>query len=96
MKFSLDEINSKENLLPGITLGFESYDSCMQPAVVMRPVLQLLTKESTEELDVTCNYTNYKPRVIAIIGPNSSELVPVIGKLIGFFLMPLVSCHQKC
>ncbi|XP_016429285.1 taste receptor type 1 member 3-like [Sinocyclocheilus rhinocerous] len=91
MKFSLDEINSKENLLPGITLGFESYDTCMQPAVVMRPVLQLLTKESTEELDVTCNYTDYKPRVIAIIGPSNSELVPVIGKLIGFFLIPLIS-----
>ncbi|XP_052465223.1 taste receptor type 1 member 3 [Carassius gibelio] len=91
MKFSLDEINSKEYLLPGITLGFESYDTCMQPAVVMRPVLQLLTKESTKELDIACNYTDYKPRVIAIIGPNSSELVPVIGKLIGFFLMPLIS-----
>ncbi|KAI2659002.1 Taste receptor type 1 member 3 [Labeo rohita] len=91
MKFCLDEINSKPNLLPGITLGFESYDTCMQPAVVMRPVLQLLTRESTEELDVACNYTDYKPRVIAIIGPNSSELVPVIGKLIGFFLMPLIS-----
>uniref|UniRef100_A0A8C1IW17 Taste receptor type 1 member 3 n=1 Tax=Cyprinus carpio TaxID=7962 RepID=A0A8C1IW17_CYPCA len=91
MKFSLDEINSKENLLPGITLGFESYDTCMQPAVVMRPVLQLLTKESTEELDIACNYTDYKPRVIAIIGPNNSELVPVIGKLIGFFSMPLVN-----
>lgn len=93
MKFSVDEINSKEDLLPGITLGFESYDTCMQPAVVMRPVLQLLTKESTEELDISCNYTDYKTRVIAIIGPNNSELVPVIGKLIGFFLMPLVSCH---
>uniref|UniRef100_A0A8C1H935 Taste receptor type 1 member 3 n=3 Tax=Cyprinus carpio TaxID=7962 RepID=A0A8C1H935_CYPCA len=91
MKFSLDEINSKENLLPGITLGFESYDTCMQPAVVMRPVLQLLTKESTEELDIACNYTDYKPRVIAVIGPNNSELVPVIGKLIGFFSMPLIS-----
>ncbi|XP_051769381.1 taste receptor type 1 member 3 isoform X2 [Ctenopharyngodon idella] len=91
MKFSVDEINSLEDLLPGITLGFESYDTCMQPAVVMKPVLQLLTKESTEELDISCNYTDYKTRVIAIIGPNSSELVPVIGKLIGFFLMPLIS-----
>lgn len=93
MKFSVDEINSIEDLLPGITLGFESYDTCMQPSIVMRPVLQLLTKESTEELDITCNYTDYKTRVIAIIGPSNSELVPVIGKLIGFFRMPLVSCH---
>ncbi|XP_067287906.1 taste receptor type 1 member 3 [Pseudorasbora parva] len=91
MKFSVDEINSKKDLLPGIVLGFETYDTCMQPAVVMKPVLQFLTKESTEELYVNCNYTNYKARVIAIVGPNNSELVPVIGKLIGFFLMPLIS-----
>ncbi|XDV51232.1 hypothetical protein PO909_020153 [Leuciscus waleckii] len=71
MKFSVDEINSIEELLPGITLGFESYDSCMQPAVVMRPVLQLLTKESTGELDITCNYTDYKTRVIISYGATS-------------------------
>jgi len=95
MKFSVDEINTLKDLLPGITLGFESYDSCMQPAVIMRPVLQLLTKESTGEVDVTCNYTDYKTRVIAIIGPSTSELVPIIGKLMGFFFMPLVSYHIK-
>jgi len=93
MKFSVDEINTLKDLLPGITLGFESYDSCMQPGIVIRPVLQLLRKESTGDVDVACNYTDYKTRVIAIIGPNNSELVPIIGKLMGFFLMPLVSCH---
>ncbi|TRY76144.1 hypothetical protein DNTS_031477 [Danionella cerebrum] len=91
MKFTVDEINSKDNLLPGISLGFENYDTCMQPAVVMKPTLQLLTKELTDELEVTCDYTNYKPRVMAIIGPYSSELVKVIGKLTGFFLMPQIS-----
>lgn len=91
MKYCVDEINANQDLLPGIKLGFESFDSCQQPSVVIWPVLQFLTKEATEEMDITCNYTDYKPRVTAIIGPNNSELVPVIGKLIGFFLMPLVS-----
>lgn len=91
MKFTVDEINSKKDILPGITLGFESYDTCMQPAVIMKPVLQLLTQESTDELDIYCNYTNYKPRVMAIIGPDSSDVVPDAGKLIGFFLMPMIS-----
>lgn len=93
MKYCVDEINAKPDLLPGIKLGFESFDTCQQPSVVIWPVLQFLTKEATEEMDITCNYTDYKPRVIAIVGPNNSELVPVIGKLIGFFLMPLVSFH---
>ncbi|XP_055040994.1 taste receptor type 1 member 3 [Misgurnus anguillicaudatus] len=91
MKYCVDEINANTNLLPGIKLGFENYDTCQQPSVVMWPVLQFLTRENTEEMDISCNYTDYKPRVIAIIGPNNSELVPVIGKLIGFFLMPLIS-----
>ncbi|KAA0707507.1 Taste receptor type 1 member 3 [Triplophysa tibetana] len=91
MKYCVDEINANQDLLPGIKLGFENFDSCQQPSVVIWPVLQFLTKEATEEMDITCNYTDYKPRVTAIIGPNNSELVPVIGKLIGFFLMPLIS-----
>ncbi|XP_051957904.1 taste receptor type 1 member 3 [Xyrauchen texanus] len=91
MKYSVDKINAEPDLLPGITLGFENFDTCMQPAVVMKPVLQFLTKETSDVMEISCNYTDYKPRVIAIIGPNNSDLVPHIGKLIGFFLMPLIS-----
>uniref|UniRef100_A0A8B9H395 Taste receptor type 1 member 3 n=1 Tax=Astyanax mexicanus TaxID=7994 RepID=A0A8B9H395_ASTMX len=91
MKYTIDEINATPGLLPGVTLGFESYDCCRQPAVIMKPTLRFLTTGSTEELEVKCNYTEYMTHVTAVIGPCNSEIAAVIGKLLGFFLMPQVS-----
>lgn len=90
MKYAVDEINSNQTLLPGIKLGYEIFDTCLQSAVIMNPTISLLTEKSNGELDVECNYTNYETRIAAVIGPYSSEMVSVIGKLLGFFLMPQV------
>ncbi|KAM6980697.1 taste receptor type 1 member 3 [Aplochiton taeniatus] len=91
MKYTVDEINAKQNLLPGVTLGYEIFDTCKQSAVIVKPTLFFLTEEATSELAVMCNYTDYETRVAAVIGPQTSEMVEVIGKLLGFFLMPQIS-----
>lgn len=90
MKFSVDYINADSTILPGIKLGFETYDTCRQPAVIMKPTLLFLSEGSTEEVAVKCNYTDYVTRVVAVIGPYISEMVGVVGKLLGFFLIPQV------
>uniref|UniRef100_A0A3P8ZY35 Taste receptor type 1 member 3 n=1 Tax=Esox lucius TaxID=8010 RepID=A0A3P8ZY35_ESOLU len=91
MKFTVDEINANSNLLPGIRLGYELFDTCSQSAVIVKPTLYFLTQGSSGELAVMCNYTDYMTRVVAVIGPFSSEMTFAIGQLLGFFLMPLVS-----
>ncbi|XP_075997299.1 taste receptor type 1 member 3 [Genypterus blacodes] len=91
MKYTVDEINANQALLPGIRLGYEIFDTCLQSAVIVDPTLLFLTEKSNRELDVECDYTNYETRVAAVIGPFSSEMVSVIGKLLGFFLMPQIS-----
>ncbi|KAL6464954.1 hypothetical protein MHYP_G00272710 [Metynnis hypsauchen] len=91
MKYTVDEINATPDLLPDVTLGFESHDCCRQPAVIMKPTLRFLTTGSSDELEVKCNYTEYMTHVTAVIGPCNSEIAAVIGKLLGFFLMPQVS-----
>ncbi|XP_071382472.1 taste receptor type 1 member 3 [Centroberyx affinis] len=91
MKYTVDEINAKQMLLPGIKLGYEIYDTCRQSAVIVKPTISFLTEKSIRELAVMCNYTNYETRIAAVIGPYSSEMVSVIGKLLGFFLMPQIS-----
>ncbi|XP_068172336.1 taste receptor type 1 member 3 [Antennarius striatus] len=91
MKYAVDEINANPILLPGIKLGYEIYDTCRQSAVIMKPTLSFLTAKSKNVLSVECNYTNYETRVTAVIGPYSSEMVSVVGKLLGFFLMPQIS-----
>lgn len=90
MKFSVDYINADQRILPGIKLGFETYDTCTQPAVIMKPTLLFLSEGSTGEVAVRCNYTDYATRVVAVIGPYSSEMVSIVGKLLGFFLIPQV------
>ncbi|KAF3856161.1 hypothetical protein F7725_016884 [Dissostichus mawsoni] len=91
MKYAVDEINSKQLLLPGMKLGYEIYDTCRESAVILQPTMSFLTAKSNKVLSVECNYTNYETSISAVIGPMSSEMVSVIGKLLGFFLMPQVS-----
>lgn len=90
MKYTVDEVNANQTLLPGIKLGFEIHDTCGQSAVIMRPTISYLTAKSEKVLFVKCNYTDYETSMAAVIGPNNSEMVSVIGKLLGFFLMPQV------
>ncbi|KAM9410617.1 LOW QUALITY PROTEIN: taste receptor type 1 member 3 [Pholidichthys leucotaenia] len=91
MKFAVDEINANQLLLPGIKLGYDVYDTCMQSAVIVRPTMSFLTEKANKTLFVECNYTDYETSISAVIGPYSSEMVSVIGKLLGFFLMPQIS-----
>lgn len=96
MKYAVDEINAKKVLLPGIKLGYEIHDTCRQSAVVLKPTIAYLTAKSNNLLAVQCNYTNYETSIAAVIGPYNSELVAVIGKLLGFFLMPQVWLQIHC
>ncbi|AWP02602.1 putative taste receptor type 1 member 3 [Scophthalmus maximus] len=91
MKYAVDEVNGNQILLPGIKLGYEIYDTCRQSAVIVKPTLSFLTAKSTKALSVECNYTDYETSISAVIGPWSSEMVSVIGKVLGFFLMPQIS-----
>ncbi|XP_068598905.1 taste receptor type 1 member 3 [Brachionichthys hirsutus] len=91
MKYAVDEINANPVLLPGIKLGYEIHDTCRQSAVIAKATLSFLTAKSDNVLPVKCNYTNYETIVSAVIGPYSSEMVSVVGKLLGFFLMPQIS-----
>ncbi|XP_070815693.1 taste receptor type 1 member 3 [Chaetodon trifascialis] len=93
MKYAVDEINAKQILLPGIKLGYEIYDTCTQSAIIVKPVISFLAEKSKSNrvLSVECNYTNYETSISAVIGPYTSEMVSVIGKLLGFFLVPQIS-----
>ncbi|KAK5872651.1 hypothetical protein PBY51_013333 [Eleginops maclovinus] len=91
MKYAVDEINANQILLPGMKLGYEIYDTCRESAVIVQPTMSFLTAKSNKALSVECNYTNYETSISAVIGPMSSEMVSIIGKLLGFFLMPQVS-----
>ncbi|KAJ7306407.1 hypothetical protein JRQ81_009755 [Phrynocephalus forsythii] len=91
MKLAVEEINNSTTLLPGITLGYDIYDTCQEPMVALRPSMLFLSRAGTHSIRVLCNYTDYKTRVLAVIGPHDSELATVTAKLFSFFLVPQVS-----
>lgn len=91
MKFAIEEINNSTKLLPGIRLGYDIYDTCMEPVVALQPSLLFLTKNGTGSIGVLCNYSDYQTQVTAVIGPHNSELCMVTAKLFGYFLIPQVT-----
>lgn len=97
MKFAIDQINNSTSLLPGVKLGYDIYDTCFEPLAALQPSLLFLTRNGTTGIGVVCNYTNYQPRVTAVIGPHKSDLCLVTAKLFSFFLIPQVKrlCKNK-
>ncbi|XP_027754799.1 taste receptor type 1 member 3, partial [Empidonax traillii] len=91
MRFAIDEINNSTSLLPGVTLGYDMYDTCFEPLVALQPSLLFLTRNGTTGIGVLCNSTDCQPRVTAVIGPHKSDLCLVTAKLFSSFLIPQVS-----
>ncbi|XP_006903993.1 taste receptor type 1 member 3 [Pteropus alecto] len=91
VKMAVEEINKGSALLPGLRLGFDLFDTCSESVVAMKPSLMFMAKAGSCDVAAYCDYTQYQPRVLAVIGPHSSELALVTGKFFGFFLIPQVS-----
>lgn len=87
---AVEEINNASTLLPGLRLGYDLFDTCSEPVVAMKPSLVFMAKAGSRSIGAYCDYTQYQPRVLAVIGPHSSEVALVTGKFFSFFLMPQV------
>ncbi|XP_059343592.1 taste receptor type 1 member 3 [Ammospiza nelsoni] len=91
MRFAIEQINNSSWLLPGVTLGYDICDTCFEPLVALQPSLLFLTRNGTRAIGVLCDYSEYQPRVIAVIGPHKSDLCLLTAKLFSSFLIPQVS-----
>ncbi|XP_069802730.1 taste receptor type 1 member 3-like [Dendropsophus ebraccatus] len=91
MKFTVDEINKSTKLLPNVSLGYDIYDTCYNIKVIQQASLKLLAERNDSVIQVLCNYTDYKTKVVAVIGPSTSNMVLATGKMFSFFQLPQVS-----
>ncbi|VTJ67021.1 Hypothetical predicted protein [Marmota monax] len=96
VKMAVEEINNSSTLLPGLHLGYDLFDTCSEPMATMKPSLMFLAEAGNSSIAAYCNYTQYQPRVLAVIGPHSSELALITGKFFSFFLMPQVGLLLLC
>uniref|UniRef100_A0A8C0H7L4 Taste receptor type 1 member 2 n=1 Tax=Chelonoidis abingdonii TaxID=106734 RepID=A0A8C0H7L4_CHEAB len=89
MRFAVEQINNSSTLLPGVSLGYEMVDVCYFTNFI-HPILYFLSnKHSVVQLHN--NYTHYQPRVLAVIGPDSSQAVVIVAQVLSLFLMPQIS-----
>ncbi|XP_029452304.1 G-protein coupled receptor family C group 6 member A-like [Rhinatrema bivittatum] len=92
MIHAIESINNS-TLLPGITLGYEIYDTCSEVTVALAAAMRFLSKFNTSEnlVEFRCNYTDYIPRVKAVIGASFSEQSVAVSRMLNLQLIPLVS-----
>lgn len=88
MRFAVEEINNDSSLLPDVLLGYEMVDSCYMSNNV-QPVLYFLSQDDYF-LPIQEDYSQYVPRVVAIIGPDNSESTKTVANFLSLFLLPQV------
>nr|XP_034974726.1 taste receptor type 1 member 2 [Zootoca vivipara] len=89
MRFAVEEINKASALLPGLQLGYEMVDVCYLTNTI-HPILYFLSNNRSL-LDIKSNYTQYRPRVVAVIGPDSSQAAVTAAYLLSQFLIPQIT-----
>ncbi|XP_074874070.1 taste receptor type 1 member 2 [Carettochelys insculpta] len=89
MRFAVEEINNSSSLLPGVSLGYEMVDICYFTNSI-HPTLYFLSNKHSE-VQLHNNYTQYQPRVLAVIGPDSSHAALAVTHMLNLFLIPQIS-----
>ncbi|KAL4662537.1 hypothetical protein H8957_014632 [Semnopithecus entellus] len=89
MRFAVEEINNDSSLLPDVLLGYEMVDVCYISNNV-QPVLYFLAQDN-DLLPIQEDYSNYMPRVVAVIGPDNSDAVMTVANFLSLFLLPQIT-----
>uniref|UniRef100_A0A7M4FL10 Taste receptor type 1 member 2 n=1 Tax=Crocodylus porosus TaxID=8502 RepID=A0A7M4FL10_CROPO len=85
----VEEINNSSTLLPGVSLGYEMVDVCYHTNVV-HPLLYFLANNHSR-VQLQESYTCYQPRVLAVVGPDSSPGAVTMANVLSLFLIPQIT-----
>ncbi|XP_064159379.1 extracellular calcium-sensing receptor-like [Anguilla rostrata] len=93
MIFTIEEINNRTDLLPGVSLGYKIYDSCISTIFSIRAAMALLNGYEETLSDTSCS----TPAVVqAIIGESVSTNSMAIAATVGLFRIPVISHFSTC
>uniref|UniRef100_A0A3B5R9D0 G-protein coupled receptors family 3 profile domain-containing protein n=1 Tax=Xiphophorus maculatus TaxID=8083 RepID=A0A3B5R9D0_XIPMA len=88
MIFAIEQINNSTELLPGVKLGYQIYDSCASIPVAMHAAIQLLNgNDSVFNSGDNCSPSGV---VMAVVGEFGSTASMSISRVTGPFNIPLL------
>ncbi|XP_030600650.1 extracellular calcium-sensing receptor-like [Archocentrus centrarchus] len=94
MVFAIEEINNSTELLPGIRLGYQIYDSCASVPVAVHVAFQFLN--SFDPVFYTDSKCSQSGMVVAVVGESGSTTSISISRVISSFNIPQVSHFSTC
>ncbi|XP_008423293.1 extracellular calcium-sensing receptor-like [Poecilia reticulata] len=93
MIFAIEEINNSSQLLPGVSLGYQIYDSCIAVPVAAHVAFQLSNGQDPVFLQGgNCSESG----VVAAVGDSGSTPSISISRIFRSFSIPLVSPFATC
>ena len=93
--YTIDLVNSRQDLLPNIDLGFEIRTDCGNEDIALWAAMTLAGSMGKLEFATTCphNQRQTDKKVIAIVGTDRSSTSVFAAKVGGVFAIPVVSYH---
>lgn len=88
--FALEEINNSSDLLPGLSLGYQVYDSCSSATLAIHSALALMNSPGPEDSLGDPSSCSRSPAVLGIVGESSSTSTIGLSSLVGPFSIPVV------
>ncbi|XP_069816779.1 extracellular calcium-sensing receptor-like [Dendropsophus ebraccatus] len=88
LRFALEEINRRPDLLPNITLGLVAFDSCAALRKELDGTLWMLTGQSTPIPNYSCKA---KPALVTVFGHAMSTTSMLAAHILGLYRYPQIS-----
>ncbi|KAL7870309.1 hypothetical protein SRHO_G00078060 [Serrasalmus rhombeus] len=96
VEFAIHEINSRTDLLPGITLGYQIYDSCAAVPMAIKAAFQFTNGMESFFSDTDSCSKSAAAAVPALVGDSVSTTSMSMARILGLFGIPQVSHYATC
>lgn len=83
MRYAVDKINQRSDLLPGITLATIIYDTCRSPTIA--------ADRTKDFIQLSLSLPANGPQLAGIIGPFVSGISKIVGNFLRVFEIPQIS-----